>query len=175
MKLTTDRLILNPLSENDRFFILELVNTAGWIKFIGDRNVHSEIDAIAYINKINNNPNVKCWTVQLKTTNASIGLITFIKRDYLEHNDIGFAILPSYFGVGYAFEATKEVLNFLVTHHPLSQILATTIPENTKSIALLKKLGLRFEKSIEIENEILHVYQSSTENLLLSDQLIIPN
>lgn len=163
--IKTKRLLIEPLTENDKLFILELVNTDGWIKFIGNRNIKSEFDAISYIQKINNNTNLTYWVVKLIETNDAIGLVTFIKRDYLEYNDIGFAFLPNFFGQGYAFEASKAVLNFLINNHNLSQILATTIPENIDSISLLKKLGFRFEKSIEIENEILHVYNSLTENL----------
>lgn len=165
--IKTNRLLIEPLTEDDKLFIMELVNTEGWIKFIGDRNIHSEIDAVTYIQKINNNSNLLYWIVKLNETNETIGLVTFIKRDYLEHNDIGFAFLPNFFGKGYAFEATKEVLNYLVNNHSLMQILATTIPENINSIALLEKLGLRFEKSIEIENETLHIYNSLTKNLTI--------
>jgi [ribosomal protein S5]-alanine N-acetyltransferase len=37
-------------------------------------------------------------------------------------------------------------------------VLATTVPQNINSIKLLTKLGLRFKKAIEVENEQLHVY-----------------
>jgi [ribosomal protein S5]-alanine N-acetyltransferase len=160
VKLVTDRLLIEPLSESDGTFILELVNTDGWIKNIGNRNVNTQTEAIAYIQKINENKNVAYWTVKLKTTNEAIGIITFIKRDYLEHNDIGFALLPNFSGKGYAFEAAEIVLNFLKQDNSFTTILATTIPENISSISLLKKLGLEFDKVIEIENETLHVYKS---------------
>ena len=163
-KLTTLRLTLDTLSERDKLFMFELMNSEGWIQYIGDRNIHSEIDALAYIQKVNTNSKVSYWIVKLKDTDEKIGIITFIKRDYLDHNDIGFAFLPNYFGQGYAFEATKEVLKFVKKNHNLSQILATTIPENINSVTLLKKLGFEYEKSITVENETLHVYNSLTEN-----------
>jgi len=162
--LTTLRLTLDTLSERDKLFMFELMNSEGWIQYIGDRNIHSEIDALAYIQKVNTNSKVSYWIVKLKDTDEKIGIITFIKRDYLDHNDIGFAFLPNYFGQGYAFEATKEVLKFVKKNHNLSQILATTIPENINSVTLLKKLGFEYEKSITVENETLHVYNSLTEN-----------
>jgi [ribosomal protein S5]-alanine N-acetyltransferase len=39
-------------------------------------------------------------------------------------------------------------------------ILATTVPHNTSSVKLLTKLGLHFEKEIEVDNMILHVYSN---------------
>ncbi len=38
----TNRLTLRKLEEKDCSFILELLNTEGWLKFIGNRNVHNE-------------------------------------------------------------------------------------------------------------------------------------
>ena len=164
MKFTTDRLLIEPLSENDTDFILELVNTDGWLKFIGSRNINSKTDAIAYIQKINGNQNITYWTVKLIKTKVSIGIITFIKRDYLEYNDIGFAFLSKFSKKGFAFEATQKVLESLIENKKITNILATTIPENINSITLLEKLGFYFDKKIEIDNEILHIYKNEIES-----------
>lgn len=166
--LTTQHLSIGSLTQNDNVFILELVNTKGWIDFIGDRNISTPDDASAYIQKILDNPNVTYWVVRLTDKKTPIGLVTFIKRDYLKHHDIGFAFLPGYAGKGYAYEATLGVMNNLLNDYNSSHILATTVPENTKSIALLKKLGLVFEKEIKVENEKLHVFSVSTDMLSIT-------
>ncbi len=163
--ISTDRLLIRPLTIHDNRFIFELVNTEGWIKFIGNRNITSQDEAIAYIQKILDSENISYWVVILKDDQESIGVITFIKRDYLEHHDIGFAFLPNFSQKGYAYEAAKAVLNELVKEHDLSRILATTLPENIHSIKLLKKMGLVFEKEIELEKEKLHVYGVSIDTL----------
>jgi [ribosomal protein S5]-alanine N-acetyltransferase len=155
---STERLKLSLLNENEDTFIFELLNTEGWIRFIGNRNIITLDDAKAYIYKIINNKNVKYWVIKLKETSQSVGIITLIKRDYLEHSDIGFAFLPQFSNKGYAFEAAKEILHQLLSSSEHKQILATTVKDNTKSIQLLERLGLSFEKEITIENEILSVY-----------------
>ena len=154
----TERLTLRELTAADNQFIFELVNTPGWIKFIGDRNVKTSEDADNYIQKIISNPNISYRVATLPDNQTAVGIVTFIKRDYLDHPDIGFAFLPAYSKQGYAFEATKEVLNHLLNQQEHSTILATTIPENSSSIQLLKKLGLSFSKQITHEGELLHVY-----------------
>jgi len=156
--ISTERLLIQPLSAGDNYFILELLNTEGWIKFIGDRNIHSAADADAYIQKILNNENLFYWTVKLKQNGKTIGIITFIKRDYLAHHDIGFAFLPQFSQKGYAYEATTAVLTKLQTEHKLSHILAVTLPQNKDSVSLLVKMGFAFEKEIEIGKENLLVY-----------------
>ncbi len=169
MNLTTQRLSLSKLSENDAVFIQKLVNSEGWLTFIGNRNINNQEAAITYIQKINASENFIYWTVKITETNEPIGIITYIKRDYLEHHDIGFAFLSNFNGKGFAFEASKKVLEYLINNKNLKYILATTIPENNSSIHLLKKLGLSHDKEIEIDKEILHVYKASKHNLKLTN------
>jgi [ribosomal protein S5]-alanine N-acetyltransferase len=159
-KITTERLSLDILLIDDFAFIRELVNTEGWLKFIGDRNIHSDEDAIKYIKKINDNTNFTYWVVRIKDTNVPIGIITLLKRDYLEYADIGFAFLPEYNGQGYAYEAAKEVLPAVSKKPDHKNVLAILSPENNRSITLLTKLGFHFEKEIEVAGELLHVYSN---------------
>lgn len=163
----TDRLSIGPLLPTDTTFISELVNSKGWLQFIGDRKVHSADDAAAYIEKINDNPHVTYWVARLKDTGAAAGVITFIKREYLEHHDIGFAFLPVFAGKGYAYEAAKAVLLKTISEAQHSHILATTKAANSSSIKLLGKLGLKFEKEIEVEGEKLLLYSSATDKLVV--------
>src|ERR1700712_4034650 len=106
MQITTrtTRLFLNTLTAEDYEFIISLVNSKGWIEFIGDRNVHSKEEAVAYINKISNSQNIYYWVVRIKDGNIPIGIVSFIKREFLESFDIGFAFLPEFTGNGYAYE-----------------------------------------------------------------------
>ena len=47
----TERLVLRRLRVADAGFILELVNTSGWLRFIGDRGVRNVDDAVEYLRK----------------------------------------------------------------------------------------------------------------------------
>ena len=162
-KLTTERLSLDVLTPGDAEFILELLNTKGWLRFIGDRNIHSKEDALNYINKINGTPNYRYWTVRLTGTLEPIGIISFIKRDYLEHFDIGFAFLPQHNGHGYAYEAAKKILSVVGSKPEHAVIVATTLPHNSSSIKLLQKLGFKFEREMEAGKERLLVYSNAVE------------
>ena len=102
---------------------------------------------------------------KLEDKQIAVGIITFIKRDYLEYHDIGFAFLPAYAKQGYAFEAALAVLTNLVKDKEHSTILATTIKENEASIQLLKKLGFTYRNEIKNGNDLLHVYSVNEARL----------
>lgn len=154
----TDRLELSLVKTSDADFIFELLNTEGWIKFIGDRKIETREDAQQYIQKILNNPQMIYWVARLKKRKIPIGMISFIKRDYLDHHDIGFAFLPAYFSKGYATEATKRILSDVMQDPNHKIILATTMPGNGPSIRLLEKAGFHFKKEIENEQVRLLLY-----------------
>ncbi len=167
----TERLsLVNLSSENDAPFIFELTTSKGWLNFIGDRNIHSLSDAKNYIDKINDNPNVKYWKVILNEATTNIGLITLIKRDYMDDFDIGFAFLPEYAKKGYAFEGSIAVLEAVVQTVATKQIAAVTQPNNVKSIKLLKKLGLKYDRLIQNSGDNLEIYTISEDKFLI-DQL----
>ena len=167
--LFSERLAITALSTSDAKFISELLNTEGWLKFIGDRKIHSPEDARSYIQKIINNSDISYWVVRLRQDDTPAGIISLIKRDHLEHPDIGFAFLPSFTNNGYAYEATKIVLNHFVgnTDHPF--VFGVTVAENTPSIGLLKKLGFQFQKEIEVKKEKSLVYVLSKDRFYISE------
>jgi [ribosomal protein S5]-alanine N-acetyltransferase len=158
--ITTERLLLDPISSRDAELILELLNTEGWLQFIGSRNVNSIADALLYIEKIEQNPAVNCWTVRLKNTNIPIGMISLVKKDYLDFEDIGFAFLPKFGGKGYAYESASKALAHFANGKSGINILAATVPGNHRSIKIIEKLGLKFEKTIERTNETLSIYRA---------------
>jgi [ribosomal protein S5]-alanine N-acetyltransferase len=162
-KINSTRLSLSKINLGDDAFIQQLVNSPGWLKFIGERNVHSQEAAIAYIEKINGIQNLVYWVVRVNPVSEPVGIISFLKRDYLDHFDIGFAFLPQFCGNGYAYEAAKEVLGIVRQQPEYDIVLATTIPGNVSSIKLLEKLGMYFEKEIHVGEDRLQVYTTGKE------------
>jgi RimJ/RimL family protein N-acetyltransferase len=157
-KIVTDRLFIEPLSPDDHAFIFELLNTENWNRFIGNRNIHSKADAVAYIEKIVGSPDVTYWVVRLKTDGVSIGIITLLKRSYLTCPDIGFAFLPRFFNRGYAFEAAEAVLNEVIKVNEVAEVFAITTLENHPSVRLLNRLGMKFQDEITIDEKRLQLY-----------------
>jgi len=161
--LKTERLLIEPLSKKDAVFIFKLVNSEGWLQYIGDRNVKNIKDATAYIQKILDNKNYVYNVFRLKKNKEAIGIISFIKRDNHSSPDIGFALLPQYEGMGYAYEAAKKYFDKLINDKQYNEIIGITLQGNNKSIKLLEKLGLTFKERIFQNNEELLIYSINTK------------
>jgi RimJ/RimL family protein N-acetyltransferase len=71
-----------------------------------------------------------------------------VKRDFLADVDIGFALLPGFWGQGYAYEAASAVMEHAKGALGLKRLVAITNPDNQSSIRLLEKLGFQFDRMI---------------------------
>jgi RimJ/RimL family protein N-acetyltransferase len=85
-----------------------------------------------------------------------------LRRDDQEHPDIGFAFLPEYRSLGYAYESAAAVIEFGHVQLKIDTIVAFVKPENDRSIRLLERLGLRFigEASFEGSSSPASLYSS---------------
>jgi RimJ/RimL family protein N-acetyltransferase len=166
--LETDRLVLRRLAPDDAPFILELLNDASFIRFIGDKGVRTIDDARRYIL---NGPVASyelfgfgLYAVDLKESNVPIGMCGILKRDTLPHPDIGFAFLPAYWNKGFAFESAAAVMTYARNTLSLDRVLAITSPDNEASAKLLGKIGLRFERMIKLSDDAPEVKLFTTDS-----------
>jgi len=146
---STERLRLRELVHEDAAFILELVNDPAWLRHIGDRNVHSLDDARGYVDRVRAGYEAHgfgLWVVEPRDGGEPLGLSGLIRRDHLEHPDLGFAFLERARGHGFAREAAVVVLELAHTRHGLSHVVAITTPGNEASQRVLEHVGLRFAR-----------------------------
>ncbi|MGZ4967082.1 MAG: GNAT family N-acetyltransferase, partial [Chthoniobacterales bacterium] len=90
------------------------------------------------------------YVVELKETGEVIGICGLIKRETLDDVDVGFSILRRFWGQGYATEAAAAVMEYGRTEFNLPRVVAIASADNANSINVLKKLGLRLEKTIRL-------------------------
>lgn len=144
--LATERLILKPTSEDDASFIFELLNTPKWIKYIGNRNVHSIAEAKLYIqNRMRTQferLGYSNYTIIRKSDFQKIGTCGLYDRAGINGIDIGFALLPEFEKLGYAYEATTKLKDTAFNLFGINVLYAITTNDNYSSQQLLEKLGL---------------------------------
>jgi len=161
--LETDRLRLREFNLGDTEFIIKLLNSPGWLQFIGNRNVETVQQAKNYLE---NGP-MKSYSengyglslVEKKDEKKAIGMCGIIKRENLDDPDIGFAFLPNFAGNGFAYEIADATMVYAKDELNISKIAAITVADNVKSIRLLEKIGLSFIKIFS--------FPDSKEELLL--------
>ena len=157
MILETKRLIIDRFRPDHAAFILELLNSPGWLQYIGDRNVNSLEQARKFLEtrlmQAYDQYGYGFSVILMKSTGQPIGGCGLINRDALEHPDIGYALLPEYAGMGYAFEAADATLINARDDLGLKKVLAICRQDNDRSIRLLKKLGFQYEKMIRLPDE----------------------
>ncbi len=153
----TERLFITPTSVDDASFMLELLNSPTWLKYIGDRNVYNLKDAKEYIKSKITPQLVKHgfsnYTITRKSDKTKVGAVGLYDRPGLEGIDIGFALLPEYERKGYAHEAATKIMDAAHNVFNIKIVKAITTKENISSQKLLEKLGLRYVDTIRIPND----------------------
>lgn len=155
--LQTERLNLRRLKLDDADFILELLNEPAFLENVGDKGVRDRAGAEKYLL---DGPLMSyrqhgfgLFRVELNTDATPIGICGLLKRDTLDDADLGFALLSRFESRGYATEAAAAALAYGFETLGLPRVVAITIPGNRGSIAVLEKIGLRFERLIDLPGD----------------------
>ncbi|WP_448213851.1 GNAT family N-acetyltransferase [Colwellia sp. MEBiC06753] len=139
--ITTKRMTLRPLIQNDWPFIIDLLNQADFINNIGDKQVRTQQDALDYITngpaKMQETYGFSLMAMVLPS-GEQIGLCGLLKRDELPSPDLGYALLPQHYRQGYTKEAAQAVLSH---YQKIRPVLAITSEDNLASQQLLQGLG----------------------------------
>ncbi len=144
MTLTTPRLLLRRADTGDAAFLVELLNSPGWLQFIGDRHVYTPAEAITYLEDrmlpAYAAPGHGSYVVTARDSGTALGLVGVYRRPELNTPDFGFAFLDHGQGRGYAEEASRALLSSEAVR-ALPELLAITRLDNVRSQRLLNKLG----------------------------------
>ena len=169
--LETERLALRELCAGDASFLVELLNQPSFHRYIGDRGVRTEEDALRYLAE---GPGASyaahgfgLWAMtplDQQDRGSPIGICGLLKRDTLTDVDLGFALLPQYWRRGYTREAAAAVLEHARNELGLRRVVAITRADNTASIALLEGLGMHFVDEVTLgeDPQKLMLYATAT-------------
>ena len=151
--LATERLVIREFTFADAAFVLELLNEPAFIEFIGDKGVRDIPGAEKYLRE---GPLASyarhgfgLWCVDRRTDGVSLGSCGLLKRDFLDHPDLGYAFLARHHGQGYAHEAATAILRHAGHELELKSLHAITAFRNPASVRLLGKLGFDFVDFIQ--------------------------
>ncbi|MCW8472342.1 GNAT family N-acetyltransferase [Fluoribacter gormanii] len=145
--LTTTRLIISKPSLNDLDNLFTLQSNSEVMRFIGngkrDRNeVMLGLEkAIYHVQK----HQFSLGSVFVKDSQEFIGragLIYFNYDDNQPEVELAYALLPQYWGKGYATEITTSLIDFAFRNLNMQKLIAVVHPENASSQNVLIKCGM---------------------------------
>lgn len=101
------------------------------------------------------------WACVLKATHTVIGFCGLKRLPDLDEVDLGYRLLPEYWGRGLATEASAACLEFGFSTLGLDRIIGLVLPENLASIRVLEKVGMRPDGEVRYSGLIARRYAIS--------------
>jgi RimJ/RimL family protein N-acetyltransferase len=155
--IETARMSLREFTLGDAGFILELLNEPGFLRHIGDKGVRNLSDARSYIEQgpldSYRRHGFGLYSCCLRTgPDTLLGMCGLVKREGLPDPDLGYAFLQRHWGRGYAVESAAASLDYAITQLKLPRILAITSLDNEPSMRVLEKIGMTFERLIQLSH-----------------------
>jgi len=155
--IRTERLRLRWITLDDADLLLAIWNDPDFIRYVGDRGIRTLDEArktakekvLKHYEEHGYGP----YRVSRLETDQAMGICSLLKRENLEHPDIGYGFLPGFCGQGFAIEAAQAVLTHARDDMELPYLSAIVSPENTRSTRLLEKLGMKAESSVRMPGE----------------------
>jgi RimJ/RimL family protein N-acetyltransferase len=108
------------------------------------------------------------WIVEDKENGQIVGRAGFDMREGFENPELGYVIRKEYQHKGYAYEICTSLLDYGRNELFFTQVGAFTDKRNKASVRLLKKLGFRFARTVQLRSEKLK-QDTSSMNLSESD------
>lgn len=157
MVLETPRLRLRRLATADAPFIVALLNSPDFLRYIGDRKVRSVEDARRYLLEgpiaAYARDGYGMYAVDRRQDGLTVGLCGLVRRPGLDDPDIGFAFLPEHCRLGYGSESAAAMLRHARAVLGLERVVAIVARGNAASIRLLERLGLAFEREVRLPHD----------------------
>ncbi|MBS1942314.1 MAG: GNAT family N-acetyltransferase [Bacteroidetes bacterium] len=163
--ITTERLVFRHPVLEDHVWWMEYMNNAEAIRFM-PFTLGSEADCEAFIQRSIDRiaRDGSCLNVITdRATGKPVGMVGLLTQevDGIAELEIGYHLLPSAWGQGYATEAAKVCLAFAREHQLAPSVISLIDPANGKSQALAKRNGMHFHKMGMHRGESVMVFRAA--------------
>jgi RimJ/RimL family protein N-acetyltransferase len=155
--LETSRLLLREFQLSDAEKMYELNSDPEVIKYTGDppfKSVEETRDFLSKYKDYQHNGYGR-WIMIIKETNETIGWCG-LKLNEEKFVDLGFRLFRKHWNKGYASEAAKACLAYGFKTLNMDFIIGRVVSENTASVKVLEKLGMKYWK-----NETCHGFEDA--------------
>jgi len=157
--LETERLILREVLPTDIDGFFKLDGDPEVLRYLGIKPVNDKTQVIDTINKIRQqylDNGIGRWAMVEKETNNFIGwtglkLEKIKTNNHVNYYDLGYRLLRKYWGKGFATESAIASLQYGFEKLGIQEVYAAANCENIGSNNILKKVGLNFIETFDLE------------------------
>ena len=147
--LETERLLLRQWIAEDWKAFKALATDPRVLKYIGTAEPWSDERIQQFVNRGIEAARARgwaLWPVIHRQNSLFIGFCGF-SDGFPPDVEIGWWLLPEYWGKGLATEAATAALRYGFEQFQFDRVISVAQPANRASIRVMEKLGMRFEKS----------------------------
>jgi RimJ/RimL family protein N-acetyltransferase len=156
--LTTNRLVLRPWLDADREPFARMNADPRVMEFFAVRPSREESDAM--VDRIETHfreHGFGLWAAVLRRGGAFLGFVGLDIPSYEAPYslELGWRLAAKYWGQGLATEGAHAVVGYGFQTLGLEEIVATTVPANTRSRRVMEKLGMTHDSANDFEHPLL--------------------
>lgn len=150
----TARLVVRRYNADDRENFFQLNGDPEVVRFIRKPKSRPESDVFLQmvLEEYQKYPLYGRWAVDIKTTGEFIGSFSILQVENTELMHLGYALLPDFWGSGYATELAKNGIEYCFSKTPLDEIYAIVEEGNSSSMHILEKTGFKLESNYQDES-----------------------
>ena len=144
MYITSDHLIFNKLTDNDFTLYAQLTMNEDVMKYVTGNALSREKAELRFQKVVDSNlasEDTGFFIVRKKDKHDFIGIVKLAQITDAQF-EIGYMLLPEYWGKGYASEMVECMIS-LATKKQIKEIIGIVDPENPASIRVLSKFGFQ--------------------------------
>ena len=148
-----DRVRLRPLQQSDAAALHAIYSDAGAMTWWSHGPLATLDETEAKLARNLDAPDWRAWAMTLVKDDVAIGTLSAYHKRQGGVAEIGYSLVPAYWGRGLAREAVGLVIDYLFDVEGYRRICADTDPDNAASNALLTRLGFEIEGRLRAEWE----------------------
>jgi ribosomal-protein-alanine N-acetyltransferase len=165
-EIETLRLRLRHFTPDDADELYHIYSYPELFKYMSNEKTLSWEEIVAVINSLAENwkqHQFGVWAVVCKKDRKLIGHCGFKFLENTREIQIGYLLLPFYWGMGLGTEAASAALKYGFEVAKLERVVAVAKPENIASRRVMEKVGMNYEKDAYFYNNNVVYYSISRE------------
>ena len=156
-QLRTPRLVLRRWTEADQEPFARINADPRVTEYLPGALTRAQSDAmIERIEAIFEEHGFGFWAIDVIDGPTCIGCaglaVPRFEAHFMPAVEIGWRLAPEYWGSGYATEAAQEALRFGFEEAGLDEIVAFTVPANTRSQSVMERIGMTHDPADDFDH-----------------------